>query len=99
MSARNLTDVSHSATIVHMKRNISVRELRNETASVVSLIESGEQITLTVNRRPVADIVPHVSERDPWVPASELRQIVTESPSDPGLLADIREIRESVIDE
>lgn len=82
-----------------MPREISVRKLRNETASVVSLVESGEPVTLTVNRRPVADIVPHTAKQDPWVPASELRQLVAESPLDPGLLTDLREVRESVIDE
>lgn len=82
-----------------MKRDVSVRELRNETAAVVSLVESGEQVTLTVNRRPVADIVPHVPERDPWVPAVELRRIITESPADPALMRDLREIRGALIDD
>lgn len=47
--------------------DVSVRELRNHTARVVSAIESGERVVLTVHGRPVADIVPHVkrSERRP----------------------------------
>ncbi|MDQ2700335.1 MAG: prevent-host-death family protein [Actinomycetota bacterium] len=82
-----------------MSREVSVRTLRNETASVVSLIESGERVTLTVNRRPVADIVPHVPDRDPWVPATMLRQIIEETPADSELLNDLREIRDAVIEE
>lgn len=44
------------ATLCHM--DVSVRELRNHTARVVSAIESGEPVVLTVHGRPVADIVP-----------------------------------------
>jgi prevent-host-death family protein len=38
--------------------DVSVRELRNHTARVISAIESGERVVLTVHGRPVADIVP-----------------------------------------
>lgn len=54
-----------SATLCHM--DVSVRELRNHTGRVVSAIEAGEPVVLTVHGRPVADIVPRVeaSERRP----------------------------------
>jgi prevent-host-death family protein len=47
--------------------DVSVRELRNHTARVISAIESGEPVVLTVHGRPVADIVPRRerSERRP----------------------------------
>ena len=76
-----------------MARNVSIRELRNATSAVVAELEAGERLTLTVNRRPVADILPHAEDRDPWVPAAELRRIAKEAPADPGLLADLAEIR------
>jgi len=82
-----------------MARDVSVRQLRNSTAAVIADLEAGEELTLTVNRRPVADIVPHVSARSPWVPASELRRIIAESPADPGLLDDLAEIRTATLDE
>jgi len=58
--------------------DVSVRELRNHTARVISAVESGEPVVLTVHGRAVADIVPRRtrSERRP----SEL------------LIADLREI-------
>jgi antitoxin (DNA-binding transcriptional repressor) of toxin-antitoxin stability system len=84
---------------VHMARNVSIRELRNSTAAVISELESGERLTLTVNRRPVADILPHVENRDPWVPASELRRILQEAPADAGLLTDLAGIREAELDD
>lgn len=47
--------------------DVSVRELRNHTARVISAIESGEPVVLTVHGRPVADIIPRStrSERRP----------------------------------
>jgi prevent-host-death family protein len=82
-----------------MGRPVSIRELRNSTAAVVAELEAGEPLTLTVNRRPVADIVPHVEQRDPWVPVAELRRIVREAPADPGLLDDLAEVRGAELDE
>jgi antitoxin (DNA-binding transcriptional repressor) of toxin-antitoxin stability system len=88
-----------SATVEHMGRNVSVRELRNSTSAVVSELEAGERLTLTVNRRPVADILPHAEERNPWVPVAELRRIVREAPADPGLLDDLTEIRSAELED
>jgi antitoxin (DNA-binding transcriptional repressor) of toxin-antitoxin stability system len=76
-----------------MARDVSIRELRNSTAAVVAELAAGERLTLTVNRRPVADIVPHTEDRDPWVPAAELRRIVRDAPADPGLFDDLADIR------
>ena len=44
-----------------------MRELRNHTARVIALVDSGEPVVLTVHGRPVADIVPRNarSERRP----------------------------------
>jgi antitoxin (DNA-binding transcriptional repressor) of toxin-antitoxin stability system len=82
-----------------MARDISIRELRNSTSSVVADLEAGERLTLTVNRRPVADILPHTERRDPWVSSSELRRIVREAPSDPGLLDDLADVRGAELDD
>lgn len=47
--------------------DVSVRELRNNTARVIAAVESGEPLVLTVHGRPVADITPRQtrSERRP----------------------------------
>lgn len=82
-----------------MARDVSIRELRNSTSSVIAELEAGESLTLTVNRRPVADILPHVERRDPWVPSSELRRIVLEAPADPGLLDDLDDVRGAELDD
>jgi antitoxin (DNA-binding transcriptional repressor) of toxin-antitoxin stability system len=66
---------------------------------VIAGLEAGERLTLTVNRRPVADILPHLEERDPWVSSSELRRIVQEAPADPGLLDDLDDVRGAKLDD
>jgi len=93
------TAVAMNATMAHMSRAVSIRELRNSTSDVISELEAGERLTLTVNRRPVADIVPHVENRNPWLPATELRRILREAPADRGLLDDLAEIRAAEIDD
>jgi antitoxin (DNA-binding transcriptional repressor) of toxin-antitoxin stability system len=82
-----------------MARSVSIRELRNSTSSVVSELEAGERLTLTVNRRPIADILPHVEARDPWVPAAELRRIVGDAPADAALLDDLADVRGDDLDD
>ena len=82
-----------------MARTVSIRELRNSTSAVVAELEAGELMTLTVNRRPVADIVPHAENRNPWVPASELRRILRDAPADAGLLEDLAEVRNAELDD
>ena len=82
-----------------MARQVSVRELRNHTSDVVAAVRSGEPVSLTVNRVPVADIVPHQLSRDPWVGSSILRGVVEEAGADPGLLDDLADVRGAVIDD
>jgi prevent-host-death family protein len=84
---------------MEMTREISVRELRNHTARVVAAVRSGERLSLTVNRMPVADIVPYAEARTPWVPSDKLRRIVEEAGADAGLLDDLAEVRGVTLDE
>jgi prevent-host-death family protein len=82
-----------------MSREISVRELRNHTADVVAAVKAGERLSLTVNRMPVADIVPHAPQRSPWVASHRLRALVDEAGADPGLLSDLADVRGSLLEE
>ena len=82
-----------------MAREISVRDLRNHTAQVVAAVRSGERLSLTVNRTPVADIVPHAGTRSPWVPSATLREISEEAGADDGLLDDLADVRSALVDE
>lgn len=82
-----------------MAHEVSVRDLRNSTATVVAAVRAGEELVLTVNREPVADIVPHTRRRSPWVPSAELRRIVHEAPADTALLDDLAEIRDALVED
>jgi prevent-host-death family protein len=82
-----------------MARNISVRDLRNHTADVVAAVRSGERLSLTVNRHPVADIVPHREPRSPWLPSTTLREIVDAAAADTGLLDDLADVRGSLLED
>ena len=62
-------------------------------------MRAGEELTLTVNRERVADIVPHVERRSPWVPASELRRIRRDAPADAGLLDDLADVRGALVED
>jgi prevent-host-death family protein len=50
-----------------MSDEVSVRELRNRTADVLRRVEAGERLRVTVDRRPVAELVP-LPTRQTWVP-------------------------------
>ena len=79
--------------------SVSIHELRDSTASVVSRLEAGEPLVLTVDQRPIADILPRAQPRDPWIAGAELRRIVADVPGDPGLLDDLGSVRDITLDD
>lgn len=44
--------------------DVSVRDLRNDTAKVIAAVQAGMPVTLTVHGRPVADIVPRLQRQE-----------------------------------
>jgi prevent-host-death family protein len=70
-----------------MGSSISVRELRNTVSEVLRRVEAGERLTVTVDRRPVAEIVPLRRRRT--VPATEALAIASRHAADRGLLKDV----------
>lgn len=82
-----------------MSRRVSVRDFRYRTAGIVAAVKAGERLELTVNRTPVADIVPHAAQRSPWVPRAFVERIIAEAPADPGLLDDLAEVRGELLDD
>lgn len=93
-----MTAVLRPCYDARMVKEVSVRQLRNETAAVVAAVQQGQRVVLTANRKPVADIVPHVMRESPWRPASVLRNLVHDAPADPGLLADLDDVRGALIE-
>lgn len=70
-------------------RTIPQRELRNDISKVLREAEEGNTIRVTVDGRPVADLVP-VSARRTWVAWSELARILEETPVDLGFAQDAK---------
>ena len=56
-------------------------------------------VSVSVNRRPVADFPSPIEQPDPWVPSSDLRRVVGEAAADPGLLDDLADVRRDEIDD
>ncbi len=57
-------------------------DLRNDNAAVMRRVAAGESFVVTVNGRPVADVVPHRqdSARRRFVPVAELAEVFAEEP-------------------
>ncbi len=73
-----------------MTSSVSVRELRNRVSEVLRRVEAGERVTVTVDRRPVAELVPRSRHRA--VPIDRALDIASRHPADPGLLGDLRQL-------
>lgn len=66
---------------------IPQKELRNNVGEVLRRAEAGEEITVTVSGRPVAQLGPARSRR--WVKGKDLADI-WDLPEDPELAKDVR---------
>lgn len=66
---------------------IPQKELRNNVGEILRRAEAGEQITITVSGRPVAQLGPIRARQ--WVDTAGLREL-WDLPSDPLLARDIR---------
>ena len=76
--------------------DVSSRDLRNHTADVLRRVEAGERVRISVNRRPVAQLVP--LERPQWASGAAIERILRESPADAALLDDLAAIRGQTVE-
>lgn len=79
-------------------RSIPQRELRNQIARVLREVEAGERIRVTVDGRPVADLVPIPSRRT-YVPREQVVELLSRSTLDPRFARDVDEAAGASIDE
>lgn len=70
-----------------MGESVSVRELRNSVSELLRRVERGEHVTVTVDRRPVAEIVPLRRRRG--VPVREALTVACRQPADRALLDEL----------
>jgi prevent-host-death family protein len=76
--------------------DVSSRELRNHTAAVLRRAEAGERLQVTVNRRPVVEIVPLT--RPAWVSGAAAERVLRDAPLDAEFLDDVAVLREQTVD-
>ena len=79
-----------------MADEVSVRELRNHTAEVLRRVEAGERLRVTVDRRPVAELVP-LPARTTWVPRRRVVEALVQA--DPALRDELAEALPDTVDE
>ncbi|MDQ6749921.1 MAG: hypothetical protein M3Z33_04090 [Actinomycetota bacterium] len=60
-------------------------------------MERGEAVRITVNRRPIAELRP-VADRPSWTTGAAMEAALRNAPADPGLLKDLRPLRDQVIE-
>jgi len=69
-------------------REIPQRELRNDAGRVLREVAAGRSYRVTVDGRPVADLVP-IEGRRRFVPRTDIESIVRQAPLDPAFAADV----------
>jgi prevent-host-death family protein len=80
-----------------MTSTVSVRELRNTVSDVLRRVERGERLTVTVDRRPVAEIVPLHRRRA--VPVADALAVASRHAADRRLLDDVRSLLPDTTDD
>lgn len=70
---------------------VASRELRNNTRSLLDRVEAGEEVTITVDGRPVAVLRP-VGRRPRWLGRDEFVRRVVPHQADPALREDLAEL-------
>jgi prevent-host-death family protein len=78
---------------------VASRELRNGTGALLKRVQAGEEVVITVNGRPVAQLVPIRPARRRWIPWGELVERLRTKQADPGLREDLKWISEGTTDD
>ncbi len=77
---------------------IASRQLRNETRSVLGRVDAGERVTITVDGRPVAELVP-VASRNRWMRRDDFVALLRNRQADAQLRRDLEELAGETTDE
>jgi prevent-host-death family protein len=80
-------------------RIIPQRELRNDIARVLREVEAGEHLRITIDGRPVADLVPIGGVRRTFVSREDLTQLRETASLDAGFQADVAALTGATIDD
>jgi prevent-host-death family protein len=79
--------------------NVASRELRNDTAGVLRRVQAGEEIVITVNGRPAAQLIPVQAGGRRWLRRDELTRRLSGAQADPGLRGDLARLAGETTDD
>ena len=77
---------------------VASRDLRNRTRQVLERVEAGEDVTITVDGRPVARLT-RVEKKVRWVSRDVLRAWLETGAADAGLAADLDDLVPEMVDD
>jgi prevent-host-death family protein len=80
-------------------KTIPQRELRNRVSRVLRQVEAGERLRITVDGRPVADLVPIGGVRRTFVPQDEVLNLLARASLDRKFTRDIKAVAGGTIEE
>ena len=81
------------------EEEISLRDLRNHTSEVLRRVEAGAPVTVTVDRRPVARLVPLPVRRETMPAGDFFAQLGRIGGADPALRDELHEILTDTTDD
>jgi prevent-host-death family protein len=77
---------------------VASRELRNDTRGLLRRVEAGEHVTITVDGRPVAVLVP-LSTQQRWMSKDEFVRRFTTKQADAALAAELHQLSPDMTDD
>jgi prevent-host-death family protein len=78
---------------------VASRDLRNGTGALLKRVAAGEEIVITVNGRPVAQLVPVRTERRRWMSRDDLAARLVRHQADAGLRVDLARLAGDTTDD
>jgi prevent-host-death family protein len=78
---------------------VASRELRNDTAGLLRRVQAGEDVVITVNGEPVAQLTALRVSRRRWLPKAELVARLRDAQADPGLRDDLARLAGDTTDD
>lgn len=73
-------------------KTIPQRELRNRISRVLREVEAGERMRITVDGRPVADLIPVRGVRRTFVPKDDIIALLRRAPLDRNFARDLEAV-------
>lgn len=79
-------------------QTISAAQLERETDSIIERVEKGESLLVTVEGRPIAELIPH-EEEPRWLTKDEFIDLIANHAANPGLREDLDRIAGDTTDD